>query len=70
MSNEPDVHPARAGAVDEAGDPAPAGPPRTLEEFKALPADQRDRLARSMTRRQRDELLGRPAQPPGRNGYL
>ena len=33
----------------------------TLEEFRALPASQRQALARQMTPRQRDELLGRTA---------
>ncbi len=42
--------------------------PRTLQEFRALPADRRAAAALAMTRRQRDELLGRC--PAGSEGYL
>lgn len=55
---------------------APAAPavqavdaaPRTLQEFRALPAERRTAAALAMTRRQRDEMLGRC--PAGREGYL
>jgi hypothetical protein len=57
---------AAGGASRAAAATAPTGPeqtgdemPRTLADFNALPPARREHVARSMTRRQRDELLGR-----------
>ena len=50
---------------DQAGDEMP----RTLADFNALPTARREHVARSMTRRQRDELLGRNCRGDERN-YL
>jgi hypothetical protein len=43
--------------------------PRTLADFNALPPARREHVARSMTRQQRDELLGRNCRGDERN-YL
>jgi len=60
-----------------AGQPAPPpGPgdeapmPRTPAEFNALSADRRRRLAHSMTRSQRDRLLGRGGLGGEEGDYL
>ena len=58
-------------APDEAQQPPETGePPGTLAEFNALPAARRRALAQRMTRRQRDELLGRDASPADHLNYL
>ena len=44
--------------------------PQTLDEFNALPSGQREAAARRMSRRQRDELLGRTDGEHGRECYL
>lgn len=44
--------------------------PRTLADFSALPRTRRERVARSMTRRQRDELLGRCQSGDDSQNYL
>jgi len=43
--------------------------PGTLAEFNALPPARREGLARRMTRRQRDDLIGR-SRSQERNRYL
>ena len=57
--------------------PRPHGPsrrepelPPTVEEFNALAPAERTKLARQMTRTQRDRLLGRPRQPDQPGRYL
>jgi hypothetical protein len=67
---------AAGGASRAAGATASTGPdqagdemPRTLADFNALPTARREHVARSMTRRQRDELLGRNCRGDERN-YL
>jgi len=67
---------AAGGASRAAGATASTGPdqagdemPRTLDDFNALPPARREHVARSMTRRQRDELLGRNSRGDERN-YL
>jgi hypothetical protein len=50
---------------DQAGDEMP----RTLDDFNSLPPARREHVARSMTRLQRDELLGRNSRGDERN-YL
>ena len=47
-----------------------AGPPATLDEFRTMPASDREALARQMTRRQRDDILGRTAGQPDGECYL
>jgi hypothetical protein len=64
--------PAAAPAGDSPGaapGAAPADVPKSLAEFNALPAAQRQLAARRMTRQQRDELLGRRAAA-GQECYL
>lgn len=59
-------------AAAPTGDPPGAGSadvPKSLAEFNALPAAQRQFAARRMTRQQRDELLGRRAAA-GQECYL
>jgi hypothetical protein len=51
---------------DQAGDEMP----RTLADFNALPPARREHVARSMTRRQRDELLGRNCRGGDERNYL
>ena len=51
---------------DQAGDEMP----RTLADFNALPSARREHVARSMTRRQRDELLGRNCPGGDERNYL
>jgi hypothetical protein len=51
---------------DQAGDEMP----RTLADFNALPPARREHVARSMTRRQRDELLGRNCPGGDERNYL
>jgi hypothetical protein len=51
---------------DQAGDEMP----RTLADFNALPSARREHVARSMTRRQRDELLGRNCRGGDERNYL
>ena len=58
------------GAQTPAASAVPADVPKTLAEFVALPAAQRQIVARRMTRQQRDELLGRRDAGQGRESYL
>ncbi len=44
--------------------------PRTLADFSALPQTRRELVARSMTRQQRDELLGRNQSDDSGQNYL
>jgi len=44
--------------------------PRTLADFSALPQPRREQVARSMTRQQRDELLGRNRSDDSGQSYL
>jgi len=66
------VRGSQSPAAAPVGDPpaaAPADVPKSLAEFNALPAAQRQIAARRMTRQQRDELLGRRAGA-GQECYL
>jgi len=54
----------------QAGGRGEAEPPPTLEQFNALPPAERSRVARTMTRAQRDRLLGRPSAPAQPSRYL
>ncbi len=44
--------------------------PRTLADFSALSQTRREMVARSMTRQQRDELLGRNQSDDSAQSYL
>jgi len=61
-----------AGGAASAPGPAAAGDemPRTLADFSALPRARREQVARGMTRRQRDELLGRSQSGDDDQNYL
>jgi hypothetical protein len=61
--------PAAAPAGDSPA-ATPADVPKSLAEFNALPAAQRQIVARRMTRQQRDELLGRRDAGAGQECYL
>jgi len=69
---------AAPGAAGAESSPAPApapavaadGMPRTLADFSALPRTRREQIARSMTRQQRDELLGRNQSGDTGQSYL
>jgi len=60
------------GRAASAPSPAAAGDemPRTLADFSALPVARRQQVARSMTRLQRDELLGRNRSGDDDRNYL
>jgi len=49
---------------------SPAALPGTIAEFNALAPEQRLALARGMTRRERDDLLGRSARRRDADSYL
>jgi len=59
-----------AGASRPSPESASDQPPRSLAEFNALPAERRRQLAGSMTRAQRDELLGRKGLGGEAGNYL
>ena len=50
--------------------PDASEPPDTIAEFNALSAEQRVRLARRMTRGERNRLLGRSGRPGDSSRYL
>ncbi len=67
------LRPSPAAIADEPAqepDDADEEMPRTAADFNTLPAGRRRQLARSMTRRQRDELLGRASLGDGETDYL
>ena len=74
LRHELDLLRAPADGSRGASAPAPTASaeemPRTLADFSALPQARRDQVARSMTRRQRDELLGRSQSDDEGQNYL
>lgn len=60
----------RSAARPPRGAPGPDELPQTVEEFNALPSDQRQEVAYRMTRQQRDALIGRTDTRRTRDDYL
>jgi len=60
---------AAASAASMGSNQAGDEMPRTIADFNALPPARREHVARSMTRQQRDDLLGRNCRGDERN-YL